>query len=612
MTTLGKYELLEKIGEGGFSIVYRGRDTVLNRLVAIKILKGDVASSPEFVERFRREAQLAASLRHVSIVNVFDVGEQDGHFFLVMELFSGGTLSNQLESGIPLSPERTIELLKPVALALDYAHSKGMIHRDVKPSNILLNDDGQSVLTDFGLGKVLDEENTMTGMALGTVQYMAPEQILGDKLSSATDTYALGIITFQMLTGKVPFSGNTPFTIQKGHAEQAPPDPAHINPALGAQVVQVLIKSLEKDPAARFQTGEDLISDLAKAAELEGALYLENLYLQASALMEQFKHKQALSILENLFAIRPDFRDVSNKIDESKKQIAQLERYNKIVIQMKEIHQIAEEILSIDKDYPDRHSIFNKLGLRKSDSVPANKPTVSTEKVIITHDEISSDFIIKDKEDNPAGIEWVEIPAGKFLYDVDNEERFIEKPFLIGKYPVTNAQYKLFLNESPNHKVPDDWEDEGTYLPEKINHPVVNVTWDDAQAFCRWANCRLPTEEEWEKAARGTDERLLPWGNDWHPEKYCNTQNANIKNTTPVDQYPDGISPYGVWDMLGNVWEWTASSTPSISIFSRLKIFVRGNSWDESSEEITLTDRVEMSPDEFDGMTGFRCAKDSW
>lgn len=201
--TIKQYEILEKIGEGGFGVVYRGHDPMLDRDVAIKVLKAEVSTSPDFVERFRREARLGASLRHPNIARIIEVGKHEGYYYLVMDFYSGGPLSNLLKEGKQLPLAKVLNLLKPIAKALDHAHSKQIIHRDVKPSNILLDAEGQPILTDFGLVKSLTEESsTTTGIAIGTVKYMAPEQIQGKKPSSTYDNYALGIITYQMLTGQ--------------------------------------------------------------------------------------------------------------------------------------------------------------------------------------------------------------------------------------------------------------------------------------------------------------------------------------------------------------------------------------------------------------------------
>jgi formylglycine-generating enzyme required for sulfatase activity len=162
-------------------------------------------------------------------------------------------------------------------------------------------------------------------------------------------------------------------------------------------------------------------------------------------------------------------------------------------------------------------------------------------------------------KENPAGIEWVNIPAGEFLYGDDKERKYIRKDYLIGKYPVTNAQYKLFLDANPEYHLPRDWDkDTRTHPRGKANHPVVNVSWDDVSAFCKWGGYRLPTQQEWEKAARGEDGRTYPWGEDWVDGKYCNSEEASIGRTTPIDDFPEGVSPYGVWDIAGNVWEWTS------------------------------------------------------
>lgn len=365
-TKIGKYEILEKIGEGGFGLVYRGHDPSLNRQVAIKVLKGEVATAPDFVERFRREARLAASLRHANIVNVIEVGEHEGRYYLVMDLLTGGTLSELLKSGQPLLIGRAIELLKPIAEALDFAHRKGMIHRDVKPSNIILNEDGQPVLTDFGLGKSLNESGgTTTGMAMGTAEYMAPEQILGQEPDARTDLYALGVIAYQMLAGQLPFSGTTPFTIQKGHAEQIPPDPRKVNPALGEQIVNILLISLKKQPELRYQSGAEFISALERIASDEEAKYLETLYQDANNLMKELKFSEALEKWEALQKVRPNFRDVIANRSLCRQKMELHERYERLAETLKIAEQEAREILTIDGTFPDGDLIFKRFNLRE-------------------------------------------------------------------------------------------------------------------------------------------------------------------------------------------------------------------------------------------------------
>jgi serine/threonine protein kinase len=207
--------------------------------------------------------------------------------------------------------------------------------------------------------------------------------------------------------------------------------------------------------------------------------------------------------------------------------------------------------------------------------------------------------------DNPAGIEWIEIPAGEFLYGEEKKPFYIRKTYQIGKYPVTNAQYQLFLDANPDYKVPDDWDSQHCiYPPGKEHHPVVHVNWHDAQAFCRWANCRLPTEQEWEKAARSTDGRVYPWGNEWVAGKFCNSADAGIGTTTPVDEFPEGVSPYGVLDMSGNVWEWTESKHEAGNFF-----VLRGGSWSPYGNLLRVANRHFGVPSYRNFSVGFRCAR---
>lgn len=208
-------------------------------------------------------------------------------------------------------------------------------------------------------------------------------------------------------------------------------------------------------------------------------------------------------------------------------------------------------------------------------------------------------------KDNPAEIDWVEIPTGEFLYGYDKERKNLRKAYLIGKYPVTNAQYKLFIDANPSHPLPGYWDKNSRSFPlEKVNHPVVNVSWLDAGAFCIWNGCRLATEEEWEKAARGDNGWTYPWGEDWLDGKYANSREAGIGDTSPVNTFPEGISPYSVWDMSGNIWEWT-DSWYSEDRDSRV---LRGGSWGSNVYNVRSAYRNGFNPITAYSFIGFRCA----
>ena len=204
---------------------------------------------------------------------------------------------------------------------------------------------------------------------------------------------------------------------------------------------------------------------------------------------------------------------------------------------------------------------------------------------------------------NPAGIEWITIPPGPFLFGNKREKREVQEAYDIGKYPVTNAQYKLFLDANPDHPAPDNWDQAQRAFPAgKANHPVVYVSWDDAAAFCHWGGYRLPTEIEWEKAARGADGRTYPWGEEWENGKFCNSLEARLGTTTTVNHFTKGLSPYGVWDMSGNVWEWTKGKIGTQQI-------VRGGSWGSLNQYVSASYRFGCQPSVKDDYDGFRVVK---
>ncbi|MEA2682977.1 MAG: eukaryotic-like serine/threonine-protein kinase [Chloroflexota bacterium] len=246
--------------------VYKAHQAALSRYVAIKILPPHLAAEPNFEERFRDEAVRLAALRHASIPAVFDYGTTDAVTFIASDYIDGGTLSEQL--GRPLPLEYTCAILAPIASALDYAHSRGVVHRDVKPSNILLTRDGTPILTDFGIARMMasDTSLTQTGMILGTPQYMAPEQGAGDT-SPAADIYSLGVVAYHMLTGRVPFDAATPMAVVLAHQQEPLPLPRTVNPNLSPEIETVLLKVLSRDPTARYRTAAAFVRALSVAVE---------------------------------------------------------------------------------------------------------------------------------------------------------------------------------------------------------------------------------------------------------------------------------------------------------------------------------------------------------
>jgi serine/threonine protein kinase len=252
------YILLEQIGYGGMAVVYRARQETLDRTVAIKILSENLAASSEFMERFRREARTSAKLRHPNVITVHDFGEDErGVPYLVMEYIEGPTLADLMDAG--LDDERISNLLDQIAAGLDYAHGHGVIHRDIKPGNVLMTEDGRAVLADFGLAWLLEgAQLTLTGGVIGTPEYMSPEQAAGHSFDHRADVYALGIVLYEMLVGERPFIAETPIGVLLQHLQDMPPSVLVARPELPPAVGDVLAKALVKDPADRFSSAGEL------------------------------------------------------------------------------------------------------------------------------------------------------------------------------------------------------------------------------------------------------------------------------------------------------------------------------------------------------------------
>jgi predicted Ser/Thr protein kinase len=266
---LGKYEILEELGRGSFGVVYKGRDTSLDRLVALKVLHPQLAVDPSFVQRFYQEARAAASLDHAHIVTVYEVGEEAGQYYLAMAYLPGRTLDKWLDDG-PLSVEQAVAFTQQIAGALDAIHDRGLVHRDVKPANIMVDDRGGATLLDFGIVRAAEGTRMTASMAvLGTPEYMAPEQAQADEageIDRRADVYALGVVAYEMLVGRAPFTGTSATSILYKHVHEPPPAPTTLNPALPPVLAPVLLKALAKRRDARFQRASDLATELRQAS----------------------------------------------------------------------------------------------------------------------------------------------------------------------------------------------------------------------------------------------------------------------------------------------------------------------------------------------------------
>jgi beta-lactam-binding protein with PASTA domain/tRNA A-37 threonylcarbamoyl transferase component Bud32 len=265
-----RYELGDTLGYGGMSEVHRGLDKRLGRDVAVKVLRADLARDPQFQMRFRREAQNAAALNHPAIVAVYDTGEVTSDFgplpYIVMEYVDGQTLREIVKTQGPMSQQKVIEVMADVCAALDFSHKHNIIHRDVKPANIMINRSGAVKVMDFGIARALGEGQNMTQTAavIGTAQYLSPEQARGEAVDARSDVYAAGCVLFELLTGEPPFTGDTPVAVAYQHVREDPRSPSEINPSVTPQLDAIVLKALSKNPANRYQSSAEMRADLVR------------------------------------------------------------------------------------------------------------------------------------------------------------------------------------------------------------------------------------------------------------------------------------------------------------------------------------------------------------
>lgn len=257
---VNRYEILEKVGDGGMALVYRAKDHLLSRIVAVKILRAQFADDEQFVERFRREARSAASLSHPNIVNIYDVGEIGDIYFIVMEFVQGKNLHDLIRENSQFSQKFIVNVGKQIAMGLSHAHYHGIIHRDIKPHNILITKEGQVKVTDFGIAQAISSTNlTQTGMVLGSVHYFSPEQAEGKNVQAASDLYSLGIVLYELITGQTPFRAESPIAIALKQLQEDPRPLSDYNPDLDGELEALVLQLLNKQPEQRAASSDELV-----------------------------------------------------------------------------------------------------------------------------------------------------------------------------------------------------------------------------------------------------------------------------------------------------------------------------------------------------------------
>lgn len=539
---IGRYHLLEKVGSGALATVYRAYDPNFAREVAVKVFPSHFLSKSLFWERFRKEVQVIMSLDHPAILTIYDFGEEDGQPFLVMKLMTGGSLADRIAKG-PLSLPEATGIMSVLASALDEAHVHEILHQTLKPSNILFDHRNIPYLTDFGMTTLVPNQDTLSDSFLQTAAYISPELARANsELDGRSDIYSLGVILFEMLTGQLPYQAENPLDMALSHLSQSVPKLNQLSSALPSQTQKVLEQAMAKDRDGRYPT----------VAALNEAL--NGLLTNQPITSPQPVNKPARS---SRFVSRSKKKNVSGQ----------------------------------------------PMTQNSSSKWLWGSVTVLTLLALLT----GWMFFGPAKSNlGKDGMELLLVPEGEFLMGA-NEDNSVayndEMPqrgvylhtFWIDKTEVTNEMFTKFVNETgyqtdaektgagyTYNRSEENWISSAganwqhpfgteSNIEGLENHPVVQMTWYDAQAYCEWVGRRLPTEAEWEKAARGTDGRKHPWGNEAVAQNLVNFADYNFPAkwahesmddgyylTSPVGSYPEGASPFGALDMVGNTWEWVA------------------------------------------------------
>ncbi len=723
--TIDGYKVIELLGEGGMAEVYKAYHTRLRRTRAIKVIKSD--QNPQ---RFLREGQAASKIQHPNIIEIYEIGEHLDRAYFFMELIRGDTLKEWMQR-VPIPFDDALELVRQITFGLAAAHEAGIVHRDVKPSNILVDRTADGIvakLTDFGIAKGENQTSlTATGQIVGTMKYLSPEHIEGQLLDGRADIFSLGILSHELFTGREPWDVDSKLGYLFTNIKDAAPLLSSRDPSIPAGLDRIVSRMLEKTPQRRLDA-VTLIDDLALLQDhLVNGTSLRNntnpistFYASASGRLLRrisgfFKredlpegssdtHRLAASKSEHQILVEPDSTDLENaraefeyarrleqkgelvasqrcmsnllkRLPDQEPLKADAQEYLKRLqrrlgelanSELRELTQspserdltevlltdsqkivklsstnsvqIAQEGLVVLKTFVDnlhRTRDYDR-GIERIDSLLQQVATTSLSRdaaaelsqtlyqlarFLLRHKRVSQGKqrlwqVIQHYPDTPAhakalalivGYEktqgMVYVAPGPLVLEtqIKGAPSFID-PFFLDETPVTNLQYKAFIDQS-GYPLPHHWSTD-SYPLGKASHPVTEINYFDAQAFAEWFDKRLPSEFEWERAARSEDQRPYPWGAEFEPSR-ANTRASDLTQTTPVDAYPDGASNTGCLDMIGNVWEWTDSWYDGES---RQRV-LRGGSWFSYPEFATIGYRNFEIPKTRRLDFGFRCAR---
>jgi serine/threonine-protein kinase len=589
---IGRYELEEYLG-GGMSHVYRARDTVIGRTVAVKILTDKAREDADVKARFLAEARTAGNISHENILGIYDFGEDDDHHpFMVMEFLRGEDLRSAIKKQHTGDMRNRMRIALEVGRALEYIHGQKIVHRDLKPENVHISLNGQVKLMDFGISKKEGLDLTRTGYMVGTPYYMAPEQVTGGPLTAEADVYSFGVLLYELITGMHAISGDSMERIFYAVLNEAIPMEPMRRAGAPAGLCRLVLACTAKSPAERPQGFETICRDLEQlmAAPDEGVVDPDAATLVMPERQPGVAAAAAASrAMDERTELLPQTPKGAAAAEPSAAPMPESRKRDWLWLSAGLTAVAAVGLFLMLRPHAPAASIG---------PVAAGSPTVAEAP--------------KTRIGTPTG-EMVLVPAGSFLFG-EKEEQAELPAFYIDRTEVTNAAYNQFCNAT-QRQLPQH------FPVDKPEYPVVNVTIEDAKAFAAWAGKRLPSAREWEKAARGTDGRLYPWG-DTAAKGRANIGTGGLQR---ADDFAGGASPFGALQMIGNVWEFVdETATPSgrtLGYFQRILkpaptaeetwYRIRGEAFNSDKlEEGAIWDSGTVPARWHEANLGFRCVRD--
>jgi serine/threonine protein kinase/formylglycine-generating enzyme required for sulfatase activity len=581
----GRYRIDAPLGEGGMASIYLASDLDFQpdpRQVVVKVPHAQLLTEPGFRERFLREIRSLARLPHPHVVKIHDVGEHQQMPFAVVEYLGGGNLTDRIQDGECLTPEQVNRWLPVIADTLDFIHDNMYVHRDIKPDNILFDAHGNIFVSDFGIVTVLrgSQDDTIlpggglteVGGVIGTPNYLPPEAI-ENRASPAFDQYSLGVLVYKVLTGELPFDADTAQSLLATKNLEPPIPITDRGVDLPAGAARAVMRALERNPEDRFESCTDFADAFAEGLRTPTTSPLW-LVAGATAIV-------VAAIAGIAFFLWSDRRAGATAAPE---------------LEISRELEPTPPSLADDPDSPQ--------------PPPPPAATATMFRMGSTEREIEETLELCRKYQTECERQWYEderlqeVAIGEIemdAHEVNNAEfaAFVE---LTGYR--TSAEERGFSYEGLAEQAGTSWRNPqgpGSSHSDWPDHPVVHVSWRDADEYCRIQGKRLPTEAEWEYAARGVDRRVFPWGDTWEETK-ANWYRTDEPELSPVGSLPEGATPDGLYDLAGNVWEWTSTS-------AYVGHYLKGGSWREGNPTY-LRAAAHLDYGETNGDIGFRCVRD--